>query len=993
MKNNSYGELRIIISGIMLVMTLQFFSGNLFAKSNSLPAEKNNTLKGIVSDSLTNEALIRANVLLLGTSLGAATDRDGEYMIANVPDGTYKVRISYVGYTTKDLTVEIKGNQIKHLNVKLIVKNIEGRAVVITGQASGQKQAINKQLTSDQIENVVSAAKIQELPDANAAESVGRLPGVSITRSGGEGTEVVIRGLEPKYNSVTIDGIKMSSTNGDDRSTDLSMISSNMLDGIEVSKTVTPDMDADVLGGTVNFDLHEANVKTPGVAQYSLQFQGGYNNLPDINNRYNNYKYIGSFENRYFDNLFGIFAQVDVERKNLTSNEMGASYDRLGSSNTAYKTTGIALNYIGRDKQRHNGALVLDYKIPDGKIKLTNFFSADNTNYKYRQENYDITNNNHYYNFSGSNEKLAIITNGLGYEQQLPFFQVNVKVSHSFSETKSPDNWAVSFLQNSAGLSSFINTNSVNPQDVPRVAAINNSKTFLNTVTTGNSYSKEQQFAGTLDLKKNVNISDLVSAEIKVGGKYRYQKRLFNTESYDNGGGSLTLGGQATIDNLIKSSFNIPADYATMIPVTYFFDSGFSYGKFLKGDYLMHEPLSFAKMMQIINVVKSNYQYIISQNAVSNYGRNNFASTTNNYDGHENLSAFYLMGTIKIGQELTVIPGVRNQNLQTTYTGVRGVENKQSYLTYNHYDTTVTQNHNYWLPDVSVKYKPFSWFDVRMSYSNTIAYPDYSSIIPRIDVTSGSIVVVDYNNPQLKPSRSSNYDLYFSFYNNSIGLFTIGGFLKHITDFIYGCEFHINGSEAYKYLPLSIYSGSSSKTYTVYTNYNNSYKINDYGMELDWQTNFWYLPGVLSSLVFNVNYTHIFSKAEYPFVYTYTPRPGYSPVYIDSSYTDRLLYQPDDIINMSLGIDYKAFSARVSLLYQSDIFTGTNFWPQLRSHTAAYRRWDFSAKQGLPWYGIEVYGDINNINSEDDISVIQAGVPSSQQNYGMTADIGIKIKF
>jgi TonB-dependent receptor len=969
-------------------------AGSSKEKEEAVPEGKNNVIKGVVIDSLTHEALVGANVFVIGTSLGCATNIEGEFRITNVTDGTYQIRISYVGYTTKDLTVRVMNNETINLNLKLSAKNIEGKAVVVTAQASGQKQAINKQLTSDQIQNVVSAAKIQELPDANAAESVGRLPGVSITRSGGEGTEVVIRGLEPKYNSVTIDGIKMSSTNGDNRSTDLSMISSNMLDGIEVSKTVTADMDADVLGGTVNFDLHEANVKTPGVPQYNFQAQGGYNNLSDIYCRYNNYKYIGSFENRFFDSRLGIFAQVAIERKNLTSNEMGASYDHMGSiSTTAYKTTGLALDYIYRDKQRYNGALVLDYKLPDGKIKLTNFFSTDNTNYQYRQEYYDISNNYHYNNFSGSNSKLSIITNGLSYEQQLPIFQMDAQIAHSYSETKSPDNWAVSFLQTSAGLSSFLNVDKVNPQSIPSVASINLDKTFLNGLTTGSSYSKEQQITGSLDFKTDLNLSDLVNAEVKFGGKYRYQKRSYTTDSYDNGGGALTLGGQATVDNLIKSQFGIPSDYATQLPVTYFLDSDFNYGKFLNGDYVMRNPLSYTRMMQMVNLVKSNYSYIIAQNAASNYGRNNFSSTTNNYDGHENLSAAYLMSTIKIGQQITVIPGIRYQDLQTVYTGVRGVENKQSYLVYNHYDTTVAQDHGYWLPDVSVKYKPLSWLDIRFSYTNTVAYPDYSAIIPRIDVSSGSsAVIIDYNNYQLKPSRSQNYDVYVSVYDNTIGLFTVGGFLKQIKDFIYGNEFHISGAEAAQYLPLSLVSGSSSKTYTVYTNYNNSYQINDYGMELDWQTHFWYLPGPLSGMVFNVNYTHIFSKAQYPYTYT-TTKVGRNPVYTDTSYTGRLFYQPDDIINMSLGFDYKNFSARISLLYQSDIFTGTNFWPQLRSHTTAYRRWDFSIKQGLPWYGIEVFGDINNINGEDDVSVIQGGgVPISEQDYGMTADLGFRIK-
>ncbi len=90
-------------------------------------------------------------------------------------------------------------------------ETIEGQTVTVTAQAEGQYQAINEQLNSSSIKNVVSAARIQELPDANAAESVGRLPGVSLIREGGEGSKVVIRGLSPQYNQITIDGIEMAS--------------------------------------------------------------------------------------------------------------------------------------------------------------------------------------------------------------------------------------------------------------------------------------------------------------------------------------------------------------------------------------------------------------------------------------------------------------------------------------------------------------------------------------------------------------------------------------------------------------------------------------------------------------------------------------------------------------------------------------------------------------------------------------------------------------
>ena len=150
---------------------------------------------------------------------------------------------------------------------------IEGQEVVVTGQAKGQMDAINKQLNAKSIMNIVSSDRIRELPDANVAETIARVPGVTIKRDGGEGNKVIIRGLSPKYNSITVDGTRLSSTDYGDRSTDLSMISQYMLDGIEVTKAGTPDLDADVLGGTVNLKLKRAEA---GGLNLNILAQGMY---------------------------------------------------------------------------------------------------------------------------------------------------------------------------------------------------------------------------------------------------------------------------------------------------------------------------------------------------------------------------------------------------------------------------------------------------------------------------------------------------------------------------------------------------------------------------------------------------------------------------------------------------------------------------------------------------------------------------------------------
>ena len=172
----------------------------------------------------------------------------------------------------------------------------------------------------------------RRLPDANAAESVARLPGVSIIREGGEGAKVVVRGLSPQYNQIAIDGVQLpgnvvsndpneqASLVGD-RATDLSMISSSILGGIDVVKAITPDMDAEVIGGVVNFGLRKAKASDTGPV-FGLTSQGSYN---DLKGTYADYRLVGSFEHRVFNQRLGLFLQGTTEKRNRSANRLGGS--------------------------------------------------------------------------------------------------------------------------------------------------------------------------------------------------------------------------------------------------------------------------------------------------------------------------------------------------------------------------------------------------------------------------------------------------------------------------------------------------------------------------------------------------------------------------------------------------------------------------------------------------------------------------------------------
>ena len=276
-----------------LVDNLIVVRNDLAPKTHEVPEDTHNIVQGIVTDSLTHEKLIRASLFFIGTSIGASTDIEGVFKIANVPDGNYKLRVSYVGYETKEIELNLKAGKTVNLDVQLSPSMVMGQAVEITAQAFGQASAINQQLNSNRIINVVSEEKIKELPDANAAEALGRLPGVSIIRSGGEASKIVLRGMESKYVNFTVDGSRLAQTEQNSRNMDLSSISQGAISGIELIKAITADQDGDAIAGVVNL----VSKKAPSTRLFQVTGTNLYNRL---DNSFKQYIFSLNFGQRFF---------------------------------------------------------------------------------------------------------------------------------------------------------------------------------------------------------------------------------------------------------------------------------------------------------------------------------------------------------------------------------------------------------------------------------------------------------------------------------------------------------------------------------------------------------------------------------------------------------------------------------------------------------------------------------------------------------------------
>ena len=822
------------------------FINSLFAQSG--------TLKGIVVDSVSRDPLPGANVMLVGTSIGAASDVEGKFVIRNIPSGNYIVRASYVGYTSHEFKINLKEGRILEAEFKLSPVGVEGQTVVVTAQASGQNEAINQQLSSIQIKNVVSLARIQELPDANAAESVARLPGVSLIREGGEGAQVVIRGLSPQYNQVTIDGVQLpgnvvsndpnsQTTLLGDRGTNLSMISSSMLGGIEVIKAITPDMDAAVIGGVVNFGLRKAMKGNSSKPSFEILSQGRYDQLKTT---YNDYMFVGSYEQRLFDQSFGIFLQGSTEKRNLSANEFGAPYnlnDKQHGDAGIPDLVSLNLTDVFRTRNRNAVTMVLDYEHSKGNIGFMNFFSASDTKATSRSETISTTGSDMFYNGTDADNKLNIITNILSIKQDIPIFHVDLRLSHTYSESHNPEDLNVNFWQDESGLTGLGDLTKVSPKVLYSLAKPNASTARMSNINTSQNFSRDRTLSGALDLQTDFVISNFLTAKIKFGGMYQYRERSYDI-NYGHGG-NLQLGGGNTVALTLKAYPNMQL-YGSGLALSNFINDSYSYGESLKGEYSIAYPMNIGLMHDILNIVR------YASNA-DGYNVNDEISKIYDYHGNENKSAAYAMTTLSFGEDFSLLPGVRYQNLTTSYFAYR---DERIPGRYSINDTTVTKPHGYWLPMIHAIYKPLNWLQIHFAYTNTLNYADYNAIVPRYDVVQGSI---SYNNYNLKPSTSENYDLVFSVYNNELGLFTIDGFKKRIKDLIFESKTYITDLSKYPDLPQN-----RSQLFEFNTYINNPIPIDLLGIESDWQTHFWYLPDPFSGIVFNINYTHIFSKASYP---------------------------------------------------------------------------------------------------------------------------------
>jgi len=947
------------------------------------------TIRGKVIDSATKDVLPGASVVVAGTSLGAAADLSGNFIIHNIPAGTYTIKVSYVGYATLSVQVTVPEDGEVMQDFSLVTQAVEGQPVVITAQAVGQIEAINQQLSSNTIVNVVSQAKIQELPDFNAAEAIGRLPGVSTLRSSGEANKVVIRGMAPQFNIVYVDNIALASTGKDDKSVDLTMITPYMLQSIDVYKSLTPDMEANAIGGAVNMQLREA----PSGLHSDLMWQSGYTAK---DSKYNNYKALGAVSDRFFDDDFGAYLLLNAEQYDRGADNFNASY-RIVSDPTAGQTYGpvsvanMTLDRHFETRSRYGANLILDYRLKNGGVSMINMASRLRSNYQDYNTSYDFIGKNLGFTYGSGLATTDLAVNAVQTKYDFDVFSLDASVSNSYSRNYNPKIANFVFAQG-AGIASTPIPQNTPPEDLVALAQFDTSKNFLQQVGYNFASYKENDQTAKANVKVPFSFASMFSGFLKFGGVYRH----YNRDNDENAPyAQLRYQGNELVGYVRAENF----PFLEYDPGAQQFRSTLlsNYDPTLMSSFLDNKygNLIWASQVSPLNTLTD---WIIANHSNSlRYYAGEYANKINDYEYIEKYEAGYGMMQLNVGPDLLIVGGVRYEADFTHFVAYR-VQQQNTWALEKAYPDTATPSNHFLLPMVQARYSIFDWSDIRYAYTQTLARPSYTQLSPYVNMDQNG-QGVNAGNPELKPAQAYNHDLMLTLHSNELGLFSVGAFYKTIYDFSYFIQYELLPQSTLPgYDTAARYPGAQPGA-TLSTFYNNPYKAIVKGLEVDLQTRFWYLPFPFDGVVLGINYTHIKSETSYPLLKTRVvppvpPARVPTTVLVDSSRSGRMIFQPNDIANVSLGYDYDGFSGRLSFLFQGNMVSGIGTREEQDGFTKDYFKIDASLRQKLPWEGLQIFLDVNNINQRADISVQKTiGGSTSEAYYGLTAELGLRYTY
>lgn len=841
-------------------------------------AQTSGVVSGNVVDATEKRAMPGA-VLRLSDSRYTISDRNGHYEFLNVPAGDYILAVEYIGYETASQPVTTTaGNTVVDFTLKEAPKTI-GEVVVMGDMSRSQAKALNTQRTGERITNIISSDQMGRFPDSNIGDALRRVPGVAMQGDQGESRNIVIRGMAPQLNSVTLNGNRVPSAEGDNRNVQMDLFPADMIQTVEVSKTLTADMDADAIGGSVNLVTRSA----PVTRRISATLLGGYNPIRSSGT------WGGSavYSDRFFNKKLGVVVNGSYHNKKYGSDNVEAAWAQDKAGDIYMKEMDIRKYDVQRIR-RSVGAN-LDWKINAGNTitfdAMYNWRDDIETRYrvryksepKYDKKTGELTS---YKNSVSRQTKSGVGLNGTPGRLERQAVQSYALGGRHLVSPKFDLSWNVNFsraIEHRPG-ERYANyevkkENSAITQDISDPSRPSFSQDWapldafkLKSLSENDNYTREDELAARIDARVPMSIIDGQKGRLRFGLRARLKDKM-----RDN-----TFSEYKPLGDFPKLTDTDDTENHGALSI----DSKYVPGTFYNQNDLSKLPLSDASKFE--GELKPE-EYLAA-----------------NYNANERILAAYLRWDQNLTDKLVATVGLRGEHTHTKYTGNRIIDEDYDNAT----AESRTGSYMNLLPSVSFKYDVRRNLILRAAFTTALSRPNYYDLVPFTNVVSEENFV-SAGNPDLKPTYSYNFDVMGEYYFKTVGIFSVGAFYKSLNNFIYkysdmsytadkfaadfpGQTNPVSGDEAWEFVrPM------------------NGRNVAVYGFEVAFQRRLDFLPTqFLRNFGVYVNYTYTDSRAK-----GIRSADGVERIGL------RLPGTAPHMLNTSLSWENERFSARVSLNY------------------------------------------------------------------------------
>ncbi len=802
---------------------------------------KAQSIKGRVNDEF-GLPLPGATVRVLEKEfVGTITDVDGNYHF-KTEAGEYTVEVSYLGYNKISRKVTV--SQDTRIDFAMEPGIVLGDEVIVLGdRLKGQAKAINQQRTNDNITNVIAADQIGRFPDANMGDALKRVPGVTMQGDQGEARNIIIRGLAPQLNSVTLNGNRIPSAEGDNRNIQMDLIPADMIQMVQVNKAITPEMDGDAIGGSVNLVTRTAPIGTRisgnlGTSSVTAGEGMGYNAGLVIGKGMGKFGFIfsGSYRNDQIgsDNIEAAWAnEVDNEDFDDQLPEEGENMETV-EVDPFVEETDIREYEIQR--VRRSASLDLNYEINENHklfVKSMYTWRDDWENrFRLRTEVGSAVFGNGIENEPtvwlgeasrqtkggvGSSrvdnrrlEDQRVRMAALGGEHDLGVLELSWRGSYAKASEERPDERYINY--ETAFGNAGVNVDVSDPE-FPRLSPVNavdgSSVNYeFDAIEREFQYTEEEDLVFQVDLK--LPIGD--KGALKFGGKFRGKEKFRdNTFSEFSPVDDTNF---ATLD-LVPTADESEGDYLA--------GSQFQIGSFVTPEFLGGLDLDNFSLFE---------QEVLPGEFLAA-----------NYQAKENVTAGYLQADQQFG-DFKILAGFRIEHTSLEFIG-NSIENEEDLID----EVVGSDDYTNVLPSLHLKYDVNEDLIIRAAWTNSIARPNYFDLVPFRDFRPEDDELF-IGNSELEPTTSSNFDLMGELYFQSVGLFSFGGFYKSINNFVYVSAteeaFNVDGE---------------TRDFDVFQPQNTG-EGHITGFEVSLQRQLDFLPGIWKGLGVYLNYTNLSSDVE-----------------------------------------------------------------------------------------------------------------------------------